>query len=170
MSMELPKEINGVYTFECDDHTYAYRTMNVRKYSNQEFMNILRTSHKTFDYYKAMFPREEAADWKFLENVRIILKYTKSEQKKELINDILNNCLIIDEEPTLLGDKKLFDENVYFTNVKERGSYHIDRCKLHSFYRDAINYVAHKYIKEYNSKNHYTDKEEKNLELLAKLN
>ena len=182
MSISVPKEDNGKYWFECDDHTYTYRTRNNRKYSNQEFMNILLTSHKTYDYYNepctmwndydgnlVMFPREEKEDDKFFKSVSIILEHTSNEEKKQLINDILNNCLVIDKEPVLLGNGKISDRNVDFTNVKNYGSYHIDRYKLPETYRDAINYAAHKYIKEYNYKNHYSAEDEKDLELLTKL-
>ena len=176
MDINVPKEINGVYTFECGEDVYTYRTKNKREYSNEEFLNFLLSSHKTYNYYNepctmwndydgflVMFPRDERADKKFLSNVILILEHTKSKEKQEIINKILNDCLIIDKEPELRDPTKKAD----FFNVKNFGEYHIDRYKLKDIYRDAINYGAHKYIKKFNYKNHYDKQEKQEIDLLT---
>ena len=178
MTMRVPEEHFGIYKFECGEETYTYKTENNREYTNEEFVNILNTSHSNWMYYKepctmwndpdgllVMKPRNEESDNNFLNNVRIILKYTKSEEKKQLINKILNKCLIIDEEPKLKDGYKLDDADIYFDKTESFGKYHIDQFKLKSIYRDAINMAVHKYIKIY-VKDHYNSKEENNMNLL----
>ena len=178
MSINVPKEINGVYYFECGDEVYTYRTQNNKEYSNTELKNIIINSFANGCYYNepctmwndpdgnlVMFPRNEKSDKDFLSNALIILKHTKSESKKQLINKILNECLIVDEEPILKQNISLNENEVHFDKVENFGTYHIDRYKLKDIYRDAINCSVHKYIKKY-SKSHYNENEEKEIQLL----
>ena len=176
--VNVPREINGVYKFECGEETYTYRTSNKRVYTNQEFINIFKISFANYMYYKepctmwndpdgwlVHFPRIEEQDKGFLRNVKIILENTKNQQKKQLINKILNDCFIVDEEPVLHDGIKLDDPEITFLDAKEFGEYHIDQYKLNKIYRDAINFSVHKYIKKY-SKSHYNKNEEENMNLL----
>ena len=182
MSISVPRDDGFVYEFDCGDHIYTYRIRNKKSYTNQEFLNILLRSHKTSDYYNepctmandidgwlVMFPRMEEVDSQFLSNVKVILEHTKSEEKKQLINKILNECLIIDKEPVLLNGKESDPKKINFLNTKEFGSYHIDNHKLKDIYRDTINYSAHQYIKKFNYNGHYSEKENSEMEILAKL-
>ena len=181
MSINVPKEKNGVYKFECGEETYTYRTRNLREYSNEEFMNLLKTSHTNFMYYQepctmwndpdgnlVSFPRNEKNDEDFLFNVKTILVHTENEEKKKLINRILNDCFVVDKEPKLKDGFKLDDKNLTFLETKKFGAYHIDRYALKDIYRDTINFISHRYIKEFNNKSHYTSKEEENINLLLK--
>lgn len=176
-------EIDNVYKFECGDHIYTYRIANKKEYSNEEFLNILLRSKRTSDYYNepctmdndidgwlVMFPRIEEDDCKFLNSVKVILKHTESDEKKQFINRLLNKCLIIDKEPVLLNGPESDPNKVNFLNIKEFGSYHIDNHKLKDIYRDTINYAAHQYVM--NRLNHqgvYSKKEHEEIESLAKI-
>lgn len=179
MSNSVPKEINGVYEFNSGKGIYKFRIKNTKKYTNEEFMNIYKMSSANRMYYGEpctiyndpdgnlhSFPRNMKNDKLFLQNVLIILEKTKIEEKKQLINNILNECFIVDKEPELKEGIKLSDANLNFTNSNNRGKYHIDQFKLKDIYRDAINCVAHKYIKKYNHDGHYNKTEEKNIDLL----
>ena len=181
--IKLPTEKNGVYRFECGKEIYEYRTENKREYTNEEFVKFIKGSLNNSSYYNEpsttyndydgdliMYPRNSNEDKKFLDSVLVILEHTKSNEKRELINKILNKCLIIDEEPTYKSDAdNSYEYNKLSYNLKEVGLCHIDRYALNDIYRDSINYAAHKYIKKYNWKGHYNKEEEKSMELLIKL-
>lgn len=176
----VPEEHFGVYKFKCGEDTYTYKTENDKKYTNEEFINIYRYSSANWMYYKepctmwndpdgmlVHFPRNEHNDHEFFHNVMLILEKSQNEEKKQLINKILNECFIVDKEPTFVEGYDLKNIPILdFLKVKEMGDYHIDQFKLKDIYRDTINFVAHKYIKKFNYDGHYNKTEEKNMDLL----
>ena len=154
------KEMDGVYKNEFDGEIYTYRTRNKQLYSNEEFINFLKVSEISSDYYGELsilpyyyvgdftkYPRNLYLDEKFLFNVRLILEYTKSEKEKQAINSILNECLIIDKEPVLKNVRLGYNSE----NIKELGEYHING-KLKDAHRDAINRYGSKLIKKFKPK------------------
>lgn len=179
MGYEVPVEENGVYTFKCGRYIYTYRTKNEREYTNNELMNIIKSSWANWKYYEEpsttyndidgwfeTFPRNKKNDEAFLKNVKIILENTQSDDKKQLINKILNKCLVVDKEPKLKDGSKLDDVNLDLSHIEKMGKYHIDQYKLDDIYRSAINFSVHQYIKKLNFDGRYSDKENKELELL----
>ena len=159
------EEKDGVYVFEYGEKTYTYRTKNRRQYTNQEFMNIFKTAFENdlyynepctvwndLDGYLAAFPRNKNEDYKFMKNVKFILENVKSEEKKQVINNILNKCFIVDEEPKLKDGYSLHSKEITLTETKEFGAYHIDNNELDEYHRDLINFVAHKYGKNKDEK------------------
>ena len=152
MSIEKSTE-NEVYKFQVGERTYTYRTKNKRLYSNEEFANFLQSAGLTSGYYdepctdlndydgnRVLFPRKALEDQTFLWNVQLVLKHTKSAEKAQLLNKILNESLIIDEEP-VLKDAKL---GYTVSNLSNPGSYHVDVHKINRSYKDAINLSARK--------------------------
>ena len=152
MSAEMSTE-NEVYEFQLGERTYSYRKKNKRLYSNEEFANFLQNAGLTSGYYNepctiwndydgdlVLFPRNALEDRVFLWNVQLVLKHTKSAEQAQLLNKILNESLIIDEEP-VLKDAKL---GYTASNLSNPGSCHVDVYKINRSYIDSINLSARK--------------------------
>ncbi|MBQ0017380.1 MAG: hypothetical protein KBT30_01965, partial [Clostridiales bacterium] len=131
--MEVSKQIGNRYIFRCGEDVYEYNISNNKKYSNEEFMKMVKFSFTSDSYYGepctmyndpdgglVMSPREKHEDERFLDSIRIILEHTKNEKKKTLLNSILNKCLIIDKEPTFKKSNK-DDKDLDLSDVKEFG-------------------------------------------------
>ena len=177
MSSELKGD--NVYRFKCGGEVYEYKTCNSRKYTNKEFMLCYLFGFTKYGYYHepctmendydgwlVMFPRSEDNDKEFLKNVKIILENTKSNKVRKIINKILNHCFIIDKEPVIEGDVFMSRKRLNMQAIKEWGEYHIDGHRLKDYYRDTINFSAHKYIKKY-YKDHYDEEEQDEINTLT---
>ena len=177
MSMELKG--NNVYRFKCGNKVYEYKKCNSKKYTNKQFMLCYIFGFAKYDYYNepctmendydgwlVMFPRSENNDKEFLENVKIILDNTKSVKVRKIINKILNRCFILDKEPVIEGEIFLPNHVLNMQAVKGWAEYHIDQYSLPNYYRDAINFSAHKYIKKYH-KDHYSEEEKDEIDILT---
>lgn len=161
---------DGFCIIKINNQVYKYREHNSRVYSNDEFVNMLNASLGERDYYLIPkynikpYEKDLFKDLEFVDRIKTILNYTKSQQKKNVINKILNECMIIDVEPVSADNAK----NMTLSNVKNIGRFHLDRDKLKDAYIDAINYAYHKYINRFENKQ-YSQEEMKELELLSKI-
>ena len=121
-----------------------FKTQNNRTYTNQELIVFTENSSICDPYYEIAFANatnwyldpsfKKHQDENFVKSAVYLLYNTKNENKLNLVNKILNDCLIFDIEPEF--------------NHKENqllwGSYHINQEKLDNVYREAINYSAKK--------------------------
>ena len=176
MNFSLYEE-DGFYKFQIESLLYEYRIENKKTYKNEEFLTFLKNSAPNRGYYEEpstpfndpdslliTSPRNKREDEKFLMSVITILKNTKSEDKKNLINSILNNCLIIDKEPPTFV-YIVNPRGMRYIDLKNRGLYHIDNQALSDYYRDTINFASHKYLKKQSNR---SKKEQENINLLLR--
>lgn len=110
--------------------------------------NYYRPS-KILDYDKELneYPRVKEEDERFIKNALFILGHTKNEKKLEVINKLLNRCVVFDTMPVLGNSGSSYKDGII-------GKFHIihvgDECEdgtlnkngLKDFERDAVNYSA----------------------------
>ena len=151
---ENKKEVSGKETKIYNDINYhKYKDENSRHYTNAEIVKYCIGSFLTYEYYHepctmsndpdgwlVIFPRDEIADKRFVENVEFMIRKEKNAKKLEKLNEILNKGLIFDKEP-------VYDKNNDSPFPKEWGEYHIDQHKIPNEMKDALNSYVNKYFK-----------------------
>ena len=130
----------SIFDFELT--TNDFKAENNKQYSNHDLIVFVENSSLCDEYYEVAYGHKpewyndpvmkKFEDDMFIKNAITLLYNTKNKQKLELLNKILNKCLIFDYEPEFNTDQ----------NQLVWGQYQINSDALPETYREAINFSA----------------------------